>query len=513
MNRKSISAFVVAAIILLPIIFLPFSGDQSIFALGGKMLFEGKSLYHDYVDLKPPMVFIFYGFISLFAGTNEVGFRIFEFIWQLATIFILFKVVKRYFSLNAALAAIIIFSAVYTSMNFSQTLQPESFMNMIAVLLIWLQLRGKNNIISAVVKGVLIGFATSFKFTFGMFLIIILIDDLFNSDSKLLFIRNSVITILAMAIAFILSFIPLLSSHSYEGFKNVVQYLNFYSAYPPVNLALFKEALIKLSVFWGDNFSIALLFLVGAGLFKYFAENENQTMQRKIVLIANFILLLLFSIIVEKKFHEYHFQRMLIPLSIAAGLGFELLFEKIKSVKKCNVYCKIMACGFLILLVLLSPVPRLLNIARVPIIALTDTEKYNQIYELEGSTQILRTQYIAISRYIHTNFAKGSKIILIATGSNQINLMLYPDYQISKFSQSIFYLGNGAPDDWKMDIKLEINNADAIIIQNNDANPLITGHEFTSFQSIEQDTQLYEIIKNKFVKNELTKDFFIFKRK
>ena len=241
MNRKSISAFVVAAIILLPIVFLPFSGDQSIFALGGKMLFEGKLLYHDYVDLKPPMVFIFYGFISLFAGTSEIGFRIFEFIWQLSTIFILFKVVENYFSLNAAQAAVIIFSAVYTSMNFSQTLQPESFMNMIAILLIWLQLRGKNNIFSALAKGALIGFATSFKFTFGIFLIIILIDDLFNSDSKLQFIKNSIVTILAMALTFALSFIPLMSSHSYEGFKNVIQYLNFYSAYPPVNLALFKE--------------------------------------------------------------------------------------------------------------------------------------------------------------------------------------------------------------------------------------------------------------------------------
>ena len=174
---------------------------------------------------------------------------------------------------------------------------------------------------------------------------------------------------------------------------------------------------------------------------------------------------------------------------------------------------KIMAGGFLILLVMLSPFPRLINIAKVPIIALTDTEKYNQIYDLEGSSQIIRSQYIAVSSYIHENFPKGSKIILIATGSNQINLMLYPEYQISKFSQSIFYLGNGAPDDWKIDAKREINNADALIIQTNDANPLITGHEFTSMQSIEQDPKLYEIIKNKFVKYELTKDFIIFKRK
>lgn len=510
MNKKFYLALVISGILLFPLLFFPFTGDQSIFALGGKMMFDGLNLYENYIDLKPPMVFIYYGLISLFAGTEEIFFRLFEYIWQLLTVIMIYRVVKSKLSEFEAISSVILYSAVYISMNYSQTLQPEGFINLFVILLIAIQFRESQNLWSYVFKGILIGIATSFKFTFGILLIIIFIDDYFKSKNLLSFSKTTLIIILSMGLAFSISFFPLLNSESFIGYKNVLEYLSFYSNYPPISISLIKESIVKLSVFFGDNYSILLLIFVSSGIFSIIRKEESNSNK---LLILNALLLLLFSIATEKKFHEYHFLRMLVPLSIFAAIGFKIIFQNIKNHSHCNNYCKLLAIPLIALLLLLSPIPRLFNIAKIPAIAFSGKDKYDQLFEIEGSTQLLRVQYFQISNYIDKNFPENAKVVLVATGSNQINLLLYPKYQLSSFSQSCFYLGNGAPENWKSKFHDEFSTAEVLIIQNNDSNPLITGHNFTSLESIRNNQQLNQLLINNFVPIFNTKNFFIFEKK
>jgi hypothetical protein len=270
---------------------------------------------------------------------------------------------------------------------------------------------------------------------------------------------------------------------------------------------LIKEGIIKLSIVFGDNLSISFIFLVAAGLFSYFSKGN-----KKILLIGNMIILSLFSIAVEKKFHEYHFLRMFIPLAIAAGIGFREIYRKIRE-RDCSNYCKLISLAFILLMMLLSPLPRLFNIAKYPIYYFTDKDKYNAQFEVSGSSQILRKQYLDINNNIRENFDKGNKVVLIATGSNQINAMLYPDYLISSFSQSTFYFGIENPDEWNSDIYNEIQNADALIIQNNDVNPMISGHDMSSFESAKNDEKINEILNQYFVQYYQTDNFIILKKR
>lgn len=509
MKNKQIISILISGIILIPIIFFPFSGDQSIFALGGKMLFQGKALYSDYIDLKPPMVFIFYGFITLFADLNEFGFRLFEYVWQIFTLLLLFNISKKLFNQNVAQFAVLIYSSLYTSMNFSQTLQPEGFMNLIVLLILHFHLKIKKNSFHLIYIGLLIGFATSFKFTFGILLIIILIDEFFKRNTMQQFIKNKILILISMAFVFILSFLPLLNSETSSGYSNVLQYLSFYSNYPPFSISLVKEGIIKLSVFFGDNYSILLLIATAFGILTYFDDSKNKN---SIVLLSLFVILLLFSVATEKKFHEYHFLRMFAPLSVLAAVGFTNIINKFKNSSKFDNSAKLVFISFTILLILLSPLPRLFNIAKNTLTFFKDESVYNQIYEVENSSQILRSQYFEINNYFKQNIPSESLVILIATGSNQINALLYGNYRISSFSQSCFYFGKGAPSQWAEKFKNEYINADYLIVQNNDSNPLITGHNLSSFESINEDIFLNEILRNYFVKEFSTKNFLIFKK-
>ena len=132
-------------IILFPIIFFPISSDISIFALGGKTIAQGGNIYADYLDLKPPMIFIIYAFLYKTIGISEIALRSFDFVIQMFTAILIFRFVKDYFENKiAAIFSAIAYSLSYSTLSYSQTLNPESFVGLIIMSVLFLM--SKNSI-------------------------------------------------------------------------------------------------------------------------------------------------------------------------------------------------------------------------------------------------------------------------------------------------------------------------------------------------------------------------------
>ncbi|MBI3258400.1 MAG: glycosyltransferase family 39 protein, partial [Ignavibacteriae bacterium] len=94
-NLAHPAILVVLALILVPTLFLPLGIDQSIFVRGGEVLFGKGKLYIDYLEIKPPLLFLFYGIGGTLFGNSDISYRFFDFLWQLLTIYSLLYCVQR----------------------------------------------------------------------------------------------------------------------------------------------------------------------------------------------------------------------------------------------------------------------------------------------------------------------------------------------------------------------------------------------------------------------------------
>ena len=76
---------VFGAILLLGLARLPapFTGDQALNMLMGKVIADGGAPYVDLWDLKHPGIFFFFAAGGLLFGFNEVGIHLFELLWML----------------------------------------------------------------------------------------------------------------------------------------------------------------------------------------------------------------------------------------------------------------------------------------------------------------------------------------------------------------------------------------------------------------------------------------------
>src|SRR5690348_14948706 len=60
----------------------PFAGDQALFLVGARAMAQGEVLYRDFLDLKPPGIFLFYYAAGKLFGFDEMGVHTFELVWM-----------------------------------------------------------------------------------------------------------------------------------------------------------------------------------------------------------------------------------------------------------------------------------------------------------------------------------------------------------------------------------------------------------------------------------------------
>ena len=81
---KSIWKYLVfSAVLLLPTLAFPISSDLSVFMHGGMVIADGGSLFKDFFDIKPPLIYYIFAGINLIFGDNVLAFRGFDFVYQL----------------------------------------------------------------------------------------------------------------------------------------------------------------------------------------------------------------------------------------------------------------------------------------------------------------------------------------------------------------------------------------------------------------------------------------------
>ena len=142
LNKLDIFVLVVITIVGVINLPTPFGGDQALFITGAKEIANGKVLYKDFWDLKPPGIFYFYYIAGTIFGFNEVGIHLLELIFWLIFSFFLIISLKssNTFENKFSTSLVPLFtSGIYYSYSsvFSLT-QVEGIINIFLFITLWL---------------------------------------------------------------------------------------------------------------------------------------------------------------------------------------------------------------------------------------------------------------------------------------------------------------------------------------------------------------------------------------
>ncbi len=506
-----------AVLLLTPILFFPISADLSIYVLGGEAILDGKKLYADFIDIKPPIFYYTFAMIVKVFGRSEMGLRFFDLIIQSITLYLIFKTVdasskNKFFAATAA----VLYSILYTTMAYSQTLQGEALITPIIMTVLYFQISTKQNLFRYLISGILIGFAIGIKYPLGIILIFIIFDDLISkkmSFKRILF-KDLIISGTAL-LFFVISLFTLLDKEVFNGFMLITDLVAKYSSRPALDSQYLVFSLNIIAEFLGDNISFLITGSVFVAIFlillRKIKDEGTTTLLTKTLLLTLF---LIFSIFVERKFHGYYFDRMLPLWVILASYTLTYFFQQLRrNYSKYDYMTKFLAVAVIVLSFYFSPALRYVFRAKSAVLYVTDKAKFNSLASY-------RAQWLNVADYLNNqlpNYKATPFLLNIQTGSGPINYFT-PKFRHSAFQQSQFYFSGEAPKYWQDKFFTELTKAEFLCIENDDSHSTITGHSFTSSSYIFEQKgnafadEIKNYINNHFKVVHQTMNFDVFER-
>ncbi len=507
-QRKShLILIIISIILLIPTLFHPIFGDIAIFLEAGRAIATGKLIYVDYVDVKPPGFFYLFAVIYKIFGFNDIGVRLFSFIWQSTTIILLNIVIVKYLKdkLIAGIASLI-YSISFVVLGYNGSITPESLFALL--FLISFILFYDKKIINLLLMGFVIGVIIGFKYSFGVVAVSFVLRLIINKEQNAW--KSSCLIIIGSIVGFGTTLLPLLSGEVFEGFMNVNRFLGFYSSIPELNTDFLKHMLTSTSMLFTYNYSMSFFVFFIIGVFFVFQQkkySDNEFLN--IVMILSFLLFI--SIIIERKLSVLHYPRLILPLSLLSAIGLVETFRNIKF-KNYNLLNKGLLVSLILLLFVFSPFIRYSKEMLIMYSFLNDKHKYNSYYENASDNILLRQTYLDVSDYIKSKAKPHDFVKTISIGGNIINYFL-KDYPSSALPQSCFYYGIFKIDDWRKMHSQELMKSNWVIVQDNDNHPYLNGHNLSSSESLRADTTNYQYIQENFRIDTTITPFIIYKRK
>ncbi len=511
----------IAGLLMLPMLFFPFHGDHAIYLQAAETISNGGKIFVDFIDLKPAFLYYIYWAISEVFTSNAVFVRMFDLLFHIILFGLLFRLVNRYTQneLWAGLT-ILIYSLLYVAIGHVSTLQQAMFAGLANVGLMYLQLSELKNekaeILNRIFAGLIIGIVTGIKYPFGIFLVAILVQDVFFSNYSLpRKLKRIFILGIGMFIGFILTLFPLLDSEVFGGFVQITELLSQYSTRPHWGTSLIKEFFIQVTLVFGDKLSAGVTLASLCGLF-YFISKDNIPEKQKHLLTTAFIftICLFCSAIVEKKFFVYHFVRMFPSWLIFSSLGVFLAIDFIKqNWKNFDKFKKSAVVGLLLMAFAFSPFVRYVFRLQAPIYYFTDKAKYNSVFKDREANAYNHTEALATSDFINSRYNDFGKekplLVAVQTASAIINYET-PKFDHSVFGGSQFYFSIEAPAEWEEKALEEARGADMLVFYKADSSYLMFGHsdkygrEYSSYDYVFNLDTPYTLKYREMVKNNFT---------
>lgn len=505
-NDKIFVSFIIA--ILVNILFLPISSDLCIYITAGKFIAEGKHIYYDFVDIKTPIFYYVYSIIYKIFGSSEMSIRFFDFLYQVLTVFVLFKLTNKIFN-NKIIAKLSVFTytTAYACVSYQYTMHTESFTGLIILFLIFntiFNLNKYNGLINGIIIGTLIALKYSFVFVFFGIIIYYLIESDFKFGK---FFKSLIYIAIGVLFPIIISIFLIKNDLSFSSYILTLKFTKFYVSLNPINMAMIKIIYNNLIILFSDKYSFtftaSLIFA-----FYYKSKISDDKLDKSFLILTILLFSLFVSFASEFKFVPTHFVRLYVIYSIFTAYGLYNLIVNIEKVEY-NKYNRISKIVLIVFLIAGSNIIRFTYQIMPSIYYFTNKAKYNKFYTDEGIGGG-RNDYLAIAKYIQNNKIRNYKVY--GTAALMINYFDKND-NFSKFPQSIFFLSDLHIKEWENDAMNEMLNSKILFIQTNDNVKGITGYDYSTYDRMNKLPNFQNILNSYFKKDTTINNFAIFSKK
>lgn len=343
LNKFSVTKLDIFVLILIAVFGIinlptPFGGDQALFITGAKEIAQGKILYRDFWDYKPPGIFYFYYIAGTIFGFNEVGIHLLELIFWLFFSFLLIIALKssKTFENKFSASLVPLFtSGIYYSYSSVFTLtQVEGIINIFLFLTLWLAIESSkpnsNSILLLFFSGLLGAITVIFKVIYlplaGIFWLTVLLNLAFKQRKNF----NEILKqyVLPLVVGFFLPLVILfLIYYKLDLLEIVYKTLFIYPSRIAAEIpAGGYSSLYKLFLAYFNRFYLMLAFAV-LGIFIALWTKKDLLLTN---LFIWFILGLILLAITKLSWWQYHLHLVNVPVGILFVLSVDFIWMELK---------------------------------------------------------------------------------------------------------------------------------------------------------------------------------------
>jgi len=164
-------ALLLVLLLGLPSLTYPFGQDQGVHALLGAEMLDGKVIYRDVLNIKPPLTHLMNALSLLLFGHSMLSIRILDLLWQLTTALVILRIGQRVTErwYGGPLAAVL-YALWYYGFDFWNTAQTDGWQTLPVALavLAYLHARETKQPWAYLACGVGIGLGVLFKYPIGI---------------------------------------------------------------------------------------------------------------------------------------------------------------------------------------------------------------------------------------------------------------------------------------------------------------------------------------------------------
>ncbi len=320
------------ALLALPTLSYPPSGDQGEFATCAQQLLQGHILYTQVWDPKPPMIMALYTIIASLAGPSMLAVRLFDLGWTLLTCLLIYLLGRRLYTAPVALVAAFTFGTAYFSYSFFDLAESDGFMilPMVASVYCLVRYREAPDWRWLFGSGLALGLAFWFKYTALVMALPLALGLIWAAASKpRLIIRGVAIGGMGFALVTIgwLTYILAIGAGDefFRTFAINAEYTKFGYG------GSFSDA-VELVVGGVFAFHIAMWLLALVTGASDISRWRNRAQRKSTafaysLMIWSWLLATLAAMLAQGKFYPYQWLPILPPLAILAAQGFVLTLD------------------------------------------------------------------------------------------------------------------------------------------------------------------------------------------
>lgn len=464
--------------------------------MGARKLHDGGILYIDYIDVKPPLIFVLYSAIDVLVGAR--GIALADVLIHSCAVWCLLQVLQRYNATRSQSWAVsITYVVLHVTLGIGQTAQTETwFCPLLAIALFIISGYSTATSVATVLRSISLGsvLAAMFmlKYTFAVSAIPILFLT-YRSISNLgpslhetpaahrgprwVLHGGLIMTGFIAAASVILSIVGPLSD-VFIGITNLAQYLAAYSSVPPIGLDTVTNGLQRVGEFLGDNIGITTMSLFAFGLLYVRTRNVNWRMNTETTLygtLAVLFVVLLATVFLERRYFPYHFARLYLPLSMFVGLGIRHLVSESRWRMS---FSTIVFCG---IAVLFTPIPRYVKICGTSARSVA-SPSYAAALRSKVFTDS-ESELVTLERGIRSWIQPKTSWTVMSWKATPLlpeleGVMAFP------FGYAGYFTSPEAPNTWKEAGMHALQRSDIVFVDTIDVLPMISLHDQSSWHSI-----------------------------